>query len=202
MSPWLSVVIPTIGRESLSRTLASLEAQPESAGLEVLVVADTFGGLTPDLEQARSQVQQAGHRFIEHDGGLHCYGHPQRTIGARAASAPWVWFAQDDNIAARDALASIELALDLQRSPRPVFFRFLSSWRETIWRTRELVLGNIDADCLVLPRGIAQQVDWGLRYEGDFDAACQAATLSGGDVVWVDEIVTIARPTENDLWWR
>ncbi len=44
MRPWLSVVIPTIGRDSLALTLESLRAQAESAGVEVLVVGDTFGG--------------------------------------------------------------------------------------------------------------------------------------------------------------
>lgn len=202
MTPWLSVVIPTIGRDTLAVTLDSLRAQPESAGLEVLVVADTFGNYTNQLLSARAYVQDEGFSWLEHDAGLHCVGQPQRTHGMKHATAPWIWFSQDDNIAAEDALASIELAIDAQPHRRPLFFRMQTSWGETVWRSRELTLGNIDADCLVFPRELAQRLEWGLRYEGDFDAACRASQLSGGDVGWVDEIVSVARPSPEMLWWR
>jgi hypothetical protein len=200
-TPWLSVVIPTIGRDSLEHTIASLDAQPESAGLEVLVVADTFGGTTPALERAREKIQASRHHWVEYDAGFHMVGQPQRTYGAHLASAPWVWFSQDDNIAAEDALASIEMVIDNETKRRPLFFRFRSFWGELLWREPYLALGNIDADCLVFPRPIAQNVQWGLRYEGDFDAARAAFQLARGDVAWVDQIISIARPGESDYWW-
>jgi len=200
--PWLSVVIPTVGRDTLQMTLDSLSAQPECEGVEVLVVGDTFGGRTPALEQASVRVELAGYTWLEHDAGLHCVGQPQRTFGARMAKAPWVWFSQDDNVAARDSLAAIEAAIDQQVSARPLFFRMRTHWGRDIWRSPDLMLGNIDADCLVFPRAIAKQVEWGLRYEGDYDAATRAVELSGGDVAWVDEIVSIARPQPGQFWWR
>jgi hypothetical protein len=202
MKPWLSVVIPTVGRETLQLTLDSLTAQPESSGLEVLVVADTFGGMTQNLVQARIRVELAGFRWLEYDAGFHCVGQPQRTFGAKAATAPFVWFSQDDNVAAEDSLARIEMAIDEQPQRRPLFFRFLAPWRETIWREPNLMLGNIDADCLVFPRAIAHEVEWGLRYEGDYDAAAQAFQISGGDVTWSDHVVSIARPQPGEFWWR
>jgi len=200
VSPWLSVVIPTIGRDTLAVTLESLRVQPESVGVEVLIVADTFGDYSDQLLSARAYVQDEGFMWLEHDAGLHMVGQPQRTFGAKHASAPWVWFSQDDNIVAEDALAAIECAIDAQDHPRPLFFRMRTYWGETVWRSCDLMLGNIDADCLVFPREIAQQVEWGLRYEGDFDAALQAFNVVGGDVGWIDEVVSIARPEQ--LWWR
>lgn len=201
MTPWLSIIVPTIGRRSLERTLRSFQEQPERAGVEVLVVADTHGGMTPDLSQARERVLDEGYTWLEHDAGFHCVGQPQRTFGAHQARAPWVWFSQDDNIAAVDSLATIELVCDVQPRPRPIFCRFLSPWGETIWREPELALGNIDADCLVLPRHIARQVSWGLRYEGDFDAAQQAYHLVHGDVYWCPRVVALARPEAEQVWW-
>ena len=189
MTPWLSVVIPTVGRPGLRLTLESISAQPESEGVEVLVVADTFGGYSSELVRARTIVEYQGYRWCEHDAGRHCVGQPQRTYGARTATAPFVWFSQDDNIAAPDALAAIELAIDKQPRIRPLFFRFLSYWREEIWREPVLRLGNIDADCLVFPRAIAHEVEWGMRYEGDFDAAAarlraRAVAMSAGATRW------------------
>jgi hypothetical protein len=202
VTPWLTVVIPTVGRDSLQMTLDAIAAQPESAGLEVLVVADTFGGRTDQLKQARARVELAGYTWLEHDAGLHCVGQPQRTFGARQAHAPWVWFGQDDNVPAQDSLASIELAIDQQKHPRPLFFRMHTHWGVEIWSTPQLALGNIDADCLVFPRAIAKQVDWGLRYEGDYDAASRAFELTDGDVGWIDQVVSIARPQPGQFWWR
>jgi hypothetical protein len=48
---------------------------------------------------------------------------------------------------------------------------------------------------------MAHEVTWGLRYEGDFDAARQAHELARGDVGWIDEVVAIARATDTDYWW-
>lgn len=206
MTPSLSVVIPTLGRASLSQTLDSLDAQPEAEQVEVIVVADIFGGLTADLEQARAHVQDERdadrYVWLEVDGGRHCWGHPQRTYGARAANAPWIWFTQDDNISAAGAFAAMQAAIDAQDHPRPLFFRWLAPWRQLIWRDEHLMLGNIDADCLVFPRPLAEQIEWGLRYEGDFDAAVRAAELAAGDIDWRPDLISIARPWPADLWWK
>jgi glycosyl transferase family 2 len=202
MTPWLSVVIPTVGRETLEHTLTSLTKQPESAGVEIVVVGDTFGGYSYELMNARTLVESEGFRWLECDAGLHCVGQPQRTFGMKQARAPWVWFGQDDDVAAQDSLAAIEMAIDAQPHPRPLFFRMQTYWGARIWGSQQLMLGNIDADCLVFPRHIAERVEWGLRYEGDFDAALQAYNFSGGDVAWLDELVSIARPSEDMLWWQ
>ncbi|HYW90706.1 MAG TPA: hypothetical protein VFB50_23255 [Chloroflexota bacterium] len=202
MTPWLSVVIPTIGRDTLVVTLESLRVQPESAGVEVLVVADTHGAVNAQLGYSKTHVEAEGHCWLEHDGGRHCVGQPQRTFGAKQATAPWVWFSQDDNIAAQDSLAAIELAIDSQSHARPLFFRMQTYWGETIWHEQRLRQANIDADCLVFPREIAHQVEWGLRYEGDLDAAIRAFNLSGGDVGWINEVISVGRPSAEQLWWR
>jgi len=202
MTPWLSVVIPTIGRQTLQDTLTSLRVQPESDGIEVLVVADTHGPVNAQLEYARTRVEATGQRWLELDAGINCVGQPQRTFGAKAATAPWVWFTQDDNIAAEDSLLAIQSAIEAQPRPRPLFFQMLTYWGARIWQVPMLAQGNIDADCLVFPREVAKQVEWGLRYEGDLDAAVRAFNLTGGDVAWIDELVSVGRPESKDLWWR
>lgn len=204
--PLLSVVIPTIGRPSLTLTLDSLDAQAEAELVEVLVVADVHGGLTPALEQARDHVLEERdgerYRWLQYDGGMHCVGQPQRMIGGRTAMAPWVWYSQDDNIAAAGAVSAILRAAAQQTTTVPMFGRWLSAWREVIWREEKLTLGNIDADCLVLPHWVAQRVEWGLRYEGDFDAAQHAARLVNGQIAWLDAILSISKPDAEHYWWR
>jgi hypothetical protein len=204
--PWLSIVIPTIGRPDLLMTLDAIDSQPEDLleGVEVLVVGDTYGGRTPDLEQVFEHLScerpLGRYRYMEHDGGVHCYGQPQRTFGAANASGEWVWFGQDDNVANKDALHAIRVATTAADAPRLCIFRWLAPWREVIWRSQILEQGNVDADCLVMRRELAASVKWGMRYEGDFDAALEAAALAE-TVGWQDAIVSIARPERGHCWW-
>jgi hypothetical protein len=74
-------------------------------------------------------------------------------------------------------------------------------WRETVWRAPSLQMGNIDADCLVLPQHVASEITWGLRYEGDFDAAVAVMQRADGDVGWREEMIAIARPDQEHVWW-
>jgi hypothetical protein len=205
VSPWLSIVIPTAGQQhaGLKRTLDSIRYQPATGDVEVLVVADTHalpGGI---FDRLRDEVADAyvGQRWLEHDGGIHCYGQPQRSFGARQARGEWVAFSQDDNILAEDALSAIWTALVQEPRERPLFFRMQTYWRETVWRAPSLQMGNIDADCLVLPQHVASEITWGLRYEGDFDAAVAVMQRADGDVGWREEMIAIARPDQEHVWW-
>lgn len=207
MRPWLSIVCPTIGRPSLVATLDAIDSQSAALlkGVEVLVVGDTYGGPTRELEQVREHVETERppdrYRYLEHDGGIHCYGQPQRDFGAREAHGEWVWFAQDDNVATPQALHYIYSATHDAGAPRLFIFRVLTYWREVVWREPHLAQGNVDADCLVMRRDIAREVNWGLRYEGDYDAAVQAAKLSEA-IGWGTEVVAVARPEQEHRWWR
>jgi hypothetical protein len=187
------------------RTLESIRHQNRGEQVEVLVVADTHGAADHQrFEELHDEIDNFafGVKWLEHDGGTNCYGHPQRSFGARQASGEWVAFSQDDNILAEGALDTIWLALCQEPHKRPLFFRVITPWRDFVWKTPQLVIANIDADCLVLPRDLAQQVVWGLRYEGDFDAACAAAQLADGDIGWRDETIAIARPDQEHVWWQ
>lgn len=204
--PWLSVVIPTIGRPELTSTLDALDAQPADLldGVEVLVVGDTYGGRSVQLDNVREHLETerpAGrYRCLDYDGGLHCYGQPQRNYGAREALGEWVWFGQDDNVATADALHFIRAATRDANAPGLFIFRVLCWWRHIVWRDPVLRESNLDADGLVMRRDVAQRANFGMRYEGDYDAAAEAARLS--EVVgWGDEIVSIARPEKEHRWW-
>jgi hypothetical protein len=205
-APWLSIVIPTLGRAELGQALDAIDAQPAYLleDVEVVIVGDTYGGRSPQLEQAHDHVATerllGRYRYLEHDGGQHCYGHPQRTYGASVARGEWVWFGQDDNVASAEALRAIRAATREPDVPSLCVFRTLCYWREIVWRQPRLELGNVDADCLVMRRDVAGAVKWGSRYEGDYDAAVAAARLSE-TVAWHEDVVSIARPEEGHRWW-
>ncbi|HKC98919.1 MAG TPA: glycosyltransferase [Methylomirabilota bacterium] len=196
--PWLTVVIPTVGRESLIETLHSWTRQ-DIAGVELLVVGDSYGGPHQRLLWARHLADEFGARYLDFDGGQHMVGQPQRNYGQREARGDWLAFSQDDNVATAIALGSILDAVSCQPHKQPLFFRWLAPWRETIWRQPVLRAGNIDADCLVFPRTLVGEVTWGMRYEGDFDAA--ACLEQRGPVEWREEVIAVARPSQEHRWW-
>jgi hypothetical protein len=211
VKPWLSIVIPTTGqrRDGLLRTLNSIQQQPAAlrSGVEVVVVVDTHGygeaSVLSFLEESTLTFgpEDLNYTWLELDAGIHCYGQPQRTYGAQHARGEWMAFSQDDNCLVADALHSVWLEVCRSPRKRPLFFKVLTPWREEVWREELLYQGNIDADCLVFPRALAQEVTWGLRYEGDFDAAVDAMQRAQGDVGWCGEQIAIARPEQEHIWW-
>jgi hypothetical protein len=181
----------------------SIDRQRMNGAIEVVVVADTNGMVDRHrLDRLRDEIESAkACRWLEHDGGIHCYGQPQRSYGAREAAGDWVAFSQDDNILAEHALSAIWTAVCQESCQRPLFFRAQMHWGDFVWHNQQLYQSNIDADCLVLPRHIAREVQWGLRYEGDFDAAVHAMQLADGNVGWREEVIAIARPEAEQIWW-
>jgi hypothetical protein len=203
-TPWLSIVIPTMGRPELARTFDSIAAQHDPSAVQVLVVGDTHGGHTPDLERARLQTLRRGYHWLEHDGGQHIVGQPQRQYGMQHAAGQWVAFSADDNIQTQGALAEIwQVVAGLPR-PMPIVFRVRTWQAGVVWQRerKELLLGNIDADCLVVPNVPEKLGRWENVYVGDFEFAKQTIQLWDHQVCWADALIGLARPGEDELWWK
>jgi len=203
-TPWLTIVVPTIGRPELSRTLDSIDKQHDVSAVQVLVVADTFGGRTQELEKARVSVFQRGprYRWLEHDGGQHMVGQPQRQYGMEHAAGQWIAFTADDNILEKGALAAIWHEVAALPHAMPMLFKVRTWQAGVVWQRRELLLGNIDADCMVVPNIPEKLGKWHNVYAGDFHFAEDTATLWGYELHWADAQISLARPGETELWWR
>jgi glycosyltransferase involved in cell wall biosynthesis len=198
--PLLSIIIPSIGRPGLRSTVASIEQQADKACCEVLIVADTHSGPIDGLE---SYVSSLGprYRYLEHDGGLHMVGHPQRNYGMTQARGAFLHFMADDDIYAPRALRFMLAAIDEQDEPMPILFR-VDTWQAgVVWRVRELVEGNIDAECIVVPNVPSRLGVWTPRYPGDFDFIEETVNRWGG-AQWEREIISLCRPTRSKDWTR
>lgn len=192
--PLLSVIVPTIGRSTLTRTLQSIRGQAGSDVCEILVVADTHGGdFVVDLADVPQVCAEYKARYLEHDGGEHCVGQPQRTYGATQATGTWLHWLQDDDIWLPDAWASIAQSIHLGPTC-PRLFRVITQWGFTVWNRQSLRLGNIDADCIVTPNVPDKTAPWGMEYTGDYVMIRDTAELWGGQVVWEMPLIAEARP--------
>ena len=188
------MVIPTVGRDTLHRTLESIYAQRESRGVEVIVVGDTFGGKTPELERAEKHrgLRQLPLARARRRPAL-CRPAAAYRWARRRRRRPTSGFRRTTTSPRRARWPPSSSASARSTSPGRCSFGSFSYWGDTIWRAPQLALGNIDADCLVFPRWIAKTVEWGLRYEGDYDAACKAFELAAGDVAWCDQVISISQ---------
>lgn len=109
MLPSLTVITPTVGRPSLERTLDSLVGQLH-AGDEWLVVGD---GPQPTAREAVERVQSrttATVRYLEH-GPTGRWGNAQRQHAMSMAGGDYLWFVDDDDMAAAGAVQAIRQAI-------------------------------------------------------------------------------------------
>jgi glycosyltransferase involved in cell wall biosynthesis len=195
VSPLLSVIIPTRGRSSLARTLATMRAQAPAADLELLVVGDTHADThAVALEHVPGLCATFDARYLPWDGEQHMYGHPQRNYGQAQATGQWLGYSQDDAYWLPGAWAAITKAI--ASGPRiPCFFR-VTVWQGiTVWRSPpRLLMGQVDADCLVVPNDPTKLGTWALDYCGDFEMLLDTVAKWRGRLRWIDAIISREDP--------
>lgn len=202
--PWLSVIVPTTGRDTLERTIKSVRDQKDERSVELIVVADTHAGtFWRNLSAIEKICEQYRAIYLEHDGGSHCYGQQQRNHGMRYAHehspAKWLSFLQDDDIYTPGAFGMIARAVDCELDGDtllPFLFRcYLHHGGRAVWFDRQILIGNVDANCIVVPNLAERCGRWGERYLGDFDFISETVTQkNGNDVIWMTDVIAEARP--------
>lgn len=192
--PSLSVVIPTAGRATLARCLASIRPQLRNRD-EVIVVGDVLHGALPASE---ATVRRCGSRFryVPFTDGRMTWGHAQCNAGLALAGGDYVLCQDDDDVYEPGAFDAIRRAAT--RAPgRPLLFRFRSyHGGQVFWHTPGVVKeGALGGHCLVspnVPGRVGRLTD---RYQGDFDwIADTLARWEPVEPAWVDHIIATARP--------
>jgi glycosyltransferase involved in cell wall biosynthesis len=198
MSPWLSVIVPTIGNPTLGRTLDSIALQAWPDEVEVLVVGDTLDG---PLEWVRADAERRGYRYLGYAGPEHCWGQPQRQAGMRAARGRWLHWLADDDIYVPDALGVIWQATR-DEPDLPHCFWVVTPWRYVVPDELGLAKDHVDASCIVAPNDQARLGEWGLRYTGDFDFISATDRNYGGRTRIHPNVIVWTRPEGLEDWTR
>ena len=212
-TPLLSVVVPTVGRPSLQRTLRSLLRQGDRLPWEAVLVGDTFApdGVTGTWAHqlpTAYELAQSDPRFVytECDGGRHAWGHPQRNHGATVARGRYLSWLGDDDIYLRGAFETIARALRRREAlddPRVHLFRWIAPWKQVYWHTAGfLAQDHIDAECIVCPNVADKLGTWTNRYQGDYDFIAETVERWGGvgRVLWQPEVIAQAQPSDGEDW--
>lgn len=192
-APSFSIVLPTLGRPTLERTLASCVPQL-SARDEVIVVRDSFED-PDDVHRVRERVASFGpqFRYLEHDAGFHCFGVTQGNVGFAQATGDVFLAIGDDDAYASHALATLRTVM-AHDPARPVLFQFLTPWREILWDEPRMMRSRIGGGCIAIPRAwFVPQPEDAHYPEVDFDWML-AILAKSPEPLWLKDVLFLARP--------
>lgn len=94
-APLFTVVIPTLGRPTLERTLESIRSQAGPNWVEIIVVGDAYQRQLAGLSLLCHDYDA---RYYELDAGIHDTGSPQLHYGYMLATGAWVMNFGDDDV--------------------------------------------------------------------------------------------------------
>jgi len=151
----ISVIVPTCGRMTLTRALASVRDQLSDHD-EVLVVGD---GRQPSAERAVARLDDPRFRYFEH-GPTGFLGNAQRNFAADRATGQVLVFLDDDDVLAATALADVRRAWD-ETPGRPMMFRIQFHDPPVLkWREPTLADENISGGSFVIPNLSERMARW------------------------------------------
>lgn len=167
----ITFIIPTTGRPSLQRTLASIECWP---GDEILLVGDR---VFVDDPHVRSVQCAKGNDW----------GHTERNVGMPHAQGRYLAHIDDDDIYVPGARALMADAIQ-QTPDRPVLFKMQAPNGVTLWQHKEIRCGNVGTPQILMPNQPTMFGRWESFIGGDC-AFLQSCKWNAEDYVWREEVI-------------
>lgn len=187
--PTISLVLTTIGRPTLQRSLESLCRQEWIEGDELLLVDDS--GIS--LASASAVGLSLPCRYIP-TPALGSWGHAARNdvLDSRLPTANVVYSLDDDDTLEPCAFASIRRAAATAPG-RPLLFRMRCSLdgngaTALRWERREVMRCNIGTGMFCFPND-GNWGRFGLTHEGDCEFIRDTILRHGGEPVWCDDVI-------------
>lgn len=184
MQPLVSVIVPTVGRKSLRRTLKRLRRERD---VEVLVVGDG------PCENALRVSRRYGAAYTT--GPLtRSWGNAQRDVGISHATGRYLMFIDDDDVHTRGAFKAVRRAVAANPN-RIVVFRMKTPRMGVLWRHKTVQYKNVGTPMFVIPNNqgrIPKWVDHDV-YEADFHFL-NGCVRKQGEPVWDEAVIANVEP--------
>ncbi|MDA0832758.1 MAG: glycosyltransferase family A protein [Planctomycetota bacterium] len=166
--PTISVITPTLGRDSLTRTMISVVPQlgPND---EWLIVAD---GACPAARELVERASDTRIRYFESLDNRSAYGNAQRNAAMRQSKNDLLMFVDDDDWLLPDALDAVRRE---GVHGVPLMFRMDYLPRNTLlWRVSRLREANVGGGMFVTPNRRDRLAEWPVyddSYSDDYRAS-------------------------------
>jgi glycosyltransferase involved in cell wall biosynthesis len=168
--PKLSVIVPTIGRPTLSRTLASIEAQRTIPGDQTIVIRD-------DLP----------HRD---------WGAWARAEGITQAAGDFLLFMDDDDAYVPAAFDVIRAAVTANPDVVHIFrMRRFAPFNDVLWHRKNLSApGQVGTPMFAVPNRREWLGTWSRHYEGDFEFLRSTLAKMCSEPIWHEDVIAEVYP--------
>lgn len=182
----LSIVVPTIGRDELARTLDSAMKSGLLSTDEIIVVGD---GPQPKAAEIVARFKDARILYLETARTKH-RGVEQRNMGMAHAQGTHLLFIDDDDAYVEGALTTIHE--DATTHPGDVHIYKMQLWNGCIyWKDQRFHFGNIGTPMFMLPnrKPLAQ---WAHRKGHDFfflESTMRLWKYPVQNIVWHQSVV-------------
>lgn len=188
-----SIIIPTVGRHSLERTLRSIRHLTRDD--EVLVISDGKQPVARAICQVIRPKVPFRLRFFK-GPKTNNWGNEQRNLGMDKARNYWLMFMDDDDIFTPDAFFHVRRVL-AKGHRKPHIFRMLNFDRQVLWSRRKLMIGNVSTQMFVIPDKGDLLGRWPTHKEYAGDAHFFGSLIKKWpkkSIVWRKEVISILRP--------
>jgi glycosyltransferase involved in cell wall biosynthesis len=180
----ISVVVPTIGRTSLKRTLQSIVPQLD-LGDEVVIVGDG------PCKHRKGMIESFGVkvRYMELPRKANDWGGTPRNMGMRNALGNYIAFMDDDDVFLPGAFKAMHETIN-HYTGRAFLFKMMRMGK-VIWERPELVIGNVSTQMILMPNRPTTNPVWEGFYEADFkfisDLVAQQPYYA--PIMWMDDVI-------------
>lgn len=187
-----TVIIPTVGRDTLTATLASIKRQDMLPGDEVLVIGD---GHHPSAERVFHESGLNG-RYM-HLPAEGKWGRVQREHGISIAKGSYIMFLDDDDIHVEGMWKVVREAV----AQKPGLYLYKTLWPDgcfKIPKAEEILCGNVTTGCIVTANVSGKIGEWWPSYDQDYHFARTTAELWGPEhVFYPPETLTLFKGQLN-----
>ncbi len=184
----LSVIISTIGRSSLQRTLESVRQQDLIPGDEIFVIHD--GPMNPEVECVWNESGLPGRLVALDDGPHRDWGAAARTVGIAMATGSHLIWQDDDDTYLPGAFSVIRRECTQEPEAFHLFrMAYPNGW--LLWQRPDIASGNVSTQIFVAPRKLPLG-EWGRHYAGDYDFI--ASTIERNPTVpvrFIDRVIVM-----------
>lgn len=179
----LTVIIPTIGRPTLERTLDSVASQPLLDGDAVIVVGRG--------ESIQAMAARYGYRFLECPPGGHG-GAEERMKAIPLVTTTHIGFLDDDDVWVPGARETIRQA-QLTTPTRPMVFRMRYPSGRELWKDKVVRRGNVGTPMIVVPNQPQYLGKWPSQRMNDY-YFLSSMKWKPSDIVWRPDVLAVIRP--------